>query len=82
MRNRTQTKRLLNRVSFIHEQNPRRPQRHSTAPKTKDRKTIDTAATEAYDVSLSDGAIQSGKGKFLTSPPHTTGHAGPHPAVH
>ena len=25
---------------------------------------------------------QSGKGESLTPPPHTTGHAGPHPAVH
>ena len=29
----------------------------------------------------SKNATQSGKGEVLTPPPHTTGHAGPHPAV-
>ncbi len=31
---------------------------------------------------LRDRAAQSGKGRLLTGPPHTTGHAGPHQAVH
>jgi hypothetical protein len=42
-------------------------------------KPKDTLQTK--DIGLR-AAAQSGKGEFFSLPPHTTGHAGPHPAVH
>jgi hypothetical protein len=68
---------------FFNRMISRRPQRHSTAP--KDKKTERRLTPRRRGLTMRAYPMvqyKSGKGKFLTSPPHTTGHAGPHPAVH